>query len=394
MYKISKLSCIKFALLSKDRNLVHLDQKFASKFFFKKPIVHGINVVLLAIKKYSNLQDRKYFINEITINFKNFIHIDEKFNIKIYKNKILVISNLNLKIEIIIKKKFLKDTLKKNIYNSKLKEHLINISKIIGTIKIGNGALIHKIECKLNNNFFLKKKIFVKKILNKIYLLIYNNKYYESNVVTSKAIPYVNNKNTIKLTNKTKKKIFKKKILIFGPTGDIAKQIIKAFSIAKSSLFFYSYKINENSPIFSINKRIFIKHLIKIKPDYIFYLSSPKIYHDNDIDNKILRKLYKIVYCDFLTFLLNVILKFNISCKIFYPSSIALNNPNKYKYLNSYIYSKQEAENICKKNKYKKIVKYFRLPQFHSRSNYNILGYYEGLSLSKMSKYLKIFFNT
>ena len=122
-------------------------------------------------------------------------------------------------------------------------------------------------------------------------------------------------------------------------------------------------------------------------------MSSPKIYHDNNTYNKTLRKLYKIVYCDFLIFLLNTILKFNISSKIFYPSSIALNNPKKYKYLNSYINAKNIAEKICKRNKYKKIVKYYRLPQFKSRSNYNILGHYEGINISKISKYLKFFFN-
>ena len=393
MYKISNRSCAKFSILSKDKNLIHLDQKFASKFFCKKRIAHGINVVLLALKKYSNLQKDKFFINEIKINFKNFIYVNEQFNIKINKNKIIIINNLNLKIEIIVAKIKFNNTSKKYDFNTKLKELLINISNIIGSKKLGNGALIHKIETKLKYTYCLKKKCILKKISNNFFLLNYIDKYYESNVVTSKAVPFNNKKNTIKLTNNIKKIIFKKKILIFGPTGDIAQQIIKSFSIAKVFFFFYSFKINNNSPIFSINKSKLVRYLLKIKPDFIFYLSSPKIYHDNNTYNKTLRKLYKIVYCDFLIFLLNTILKFNISSKIFYPSSIALNNPKKYKYLNSYINAKNIAEKICKRNKYKKIVKYYRLPQFKSRSNYNILGHYEGINISKISKYLKFFFN-
>ena len=81
MYKISNRSCAKFSILSKDKNLIHLDQKFASKFFCKKRIAHGINVVLLALKKYSNLQKDKFFINE---NFS--IHSSWLINLNIHKN--------------------------------------------------------------------------------------------------------------------------------------------------------------------------------------------------------------------------------------------------------------------------------------------------------------------
>ena len=109
-------------------------------------------------------------------------------------------------------------------------------------------------------------------------------------------------------------------------------------------------------------------------------------------NGKTLLKLYKIIYCDFLIVLLNSLLKLKIPSKIFYPSSVALNQPEKYRYLSSYICAKKSGEIICKNKKFSKLIRYFRLPQFKTRSNYNVLGYYEGQNISGISKYLEKFF--
>lgn len=392
MYKISNYISKKFSILSKDKNLIHLNKKFASNFFFKMPIVHGINVVLIALKKYFNLQKKNFFIDKIIINYKNFIYLNEQFEIKVFKKKILIFNKLNQKIEILIKKKNYKNQLlSRNFIKSQFKKHLLSISKIIGSQKPGNGAIIHKIESEYTKKFFTQKKNF-NKISNNIWSLNYFDEFYKSNIITSKAKPYYKNKQIIKISKIIKKKISKKKILIIGPTGDIANSLIKSLKKTKCLLFFYSFKINEIFPVFSKKeKKKIIKFLLKTKPDYIFHLSSPRIYQDNN-NNKTLSKLYKIIYCDFLIILLNSLLKFRLTSKIFYPSSIALNQPNKYKYLSSYIYAKQKGEAICKSRKYKKFIKYFRLPQFKTRSNYNLLGFYEGQNLLKFSKYLEIFF--
>jgi hypothetical protein len=395
MYKITYENSKKFSFLSKDENLIHLNKEFASKFFFKKPIAHGVNVVLIALKQYLNLQKKKIFIFKITINFKNFIYLDEPFEVKVLKNRILIFNNLNKKIEIQIKKKInSKQSLRNYPLNLKLKEHLIFISKIIGSKKPGNGALIHKIESEYNKkNLNIKKNKF-NKVVNNIWSLNYSDKHYKSTIIASKSRFYSRNNQIIKLSKIIKKKIQIKTILIIGPTGDIAYHLIKALKKEKCLLSFYSFKINEIFPILSVKeKKKIIRFIFKTKPDYIFYLSSPRIYHENN-NNKTLFKLYKIIYCDILTVILNSLLKFKLSSKIFYPSSIALNQPNKYKYLSSYINAKKRGELICKSKKYKKLIRYFRLPQFKTRSNYNILGYYEGKNLSEFSKYLEIFFRS
>jgi len=104
--------------------------------------------------------------------------------------------------------------------------------------------------------------------------------------------------------------------------------------------------------------------------------------------------LYNVVYCEFLRYLLEIISKFKISVKIFYPSSFFLYKKyqNKFKYLNAYIYAKKKAEVICNDDKYKNFVKYFRLPKLKTRSNYNLLGNYEGQNLSILSTFLTKFF--
>jgi hypothetical protein len=409
MYKITFKNSKNFSSFSKDKNLIHLSKDFASKFFFKQPIVHGVNIALLALKKYLNKNKKIILINYISINFKNYILLDEPFEIKIFTDKILVFNNVNIKLIILIKKKIInkKNNLYKNhaskrgrenwnkyLLNFQLMEHLISISKIIGSKKPGNGSLIHKINTKYNKNKYhiINKKIKFDKIIKNLWSLHYSEKFFVSNIITTKLVAYNRNKENITITKITKKKIFQKKILIIGSSGDIGYQLKKSFEGSGCLLFNYSFKINETSPIFTdLEKKKISKFILKIKPNFIFYLSSSKIYHDNK-KNGSLAKLYNIIYCDFLKHLLKTLLQFKIQSRIFYPSSIALNDPKKFKYLHSYILAKNKGEKICKYKKYKKLVRFFRLPQFKTRSNYNMLGHYEGKNLSLLSKYLNKFF--
>ena len=245
MYKITYQNSKIFSLLSKDKNLIHLDKKFASKFFFKKPIVHGINVILIALNEYLNFNKKFIIINEITINFKNIILLNENFKIKIFRNKILIFNNLNFKLEILIKKKIdysykYKKIKNKNKYwnkylvNYDLIEHLMSISCIIGSKKPGNGALIHRIEVKYNKNIYNQKKIInFKKLINNFFLLYYLENYFQSKIITTKTISYDKDKQHIKVSEIIKKIIFKKKILIIGSTGDIGYQLSKSFNKSK-----------------------------------------------------------------------------------------------------------------------------------------------------------------
>jgi hypothetical protein len=407
MYKITYINSKKFSSFSKDKNLIHLNKKFASKFYFRQPIAHGINVALIALNDYLNFNKELVIINEISINFRNTILLNEPFKIKKGRNKILIFNDLNVKIEIFIRKKIINDSCicqkrikeikyqNKYLVNEKIIKHLVTVSKIIGSIKPGNGALIHKIDTKYNKNIYnLNRKIKFKKLVKNFFLVDYVENYFQSKIITSKLIPYNKKSQRIKISKEVKQIIFNKKILIIGSSGDIGYQLSKSFNKSKCFLFKYSFIVNETDPIFSRKEKGRLKKFIlRIKPNYIFYLSSPKIYHGNK-SNKILIMLYNVVYCEFLRYLLEIISKFKISVKIFYPSSFFLYKKyqNKFKYLNAYIYAKKKAEVICNDDKYKNFVKYFRLPKLKTRSNYNLLGNYEGQNLSILSTFLTKFF--
>ena len=90
--------------------------------------------------------------------------------------------------------------------------------------------------------------------------------------------------------------------------------------------------------------------------------------------------------------MINVIKKNKIESKIFYPSTVFLNNKKKYVRYKSYLSSKQLAERICKSKENKKLIYCVRLPKFISRSNYNLLGYYEGESIKVLDDYIEKFF--
>jgi len=69
-----------------------------------------------------------------------------------------------------------------------------------------------------------------------------------------------------------------------------------------------------------------------------------------------------------------------------------VNNKKKYKRYKSYLSSKQLAEKICKSKKNRSLIDCVRLPKLISRSNYNLLGYYEGQNIDILDKYLENFF--
>ena len=64
--------------------------------------------------------------------------------------------------------------------------------------------------------------------------------------------------------------------------------------------------------------------------------------------------------------------------KNFLPFFCYVKEPKKGpKGLASYIKSKYLAEKICNAKPNKKIVSFYRIPKIQSKSNYNLLGFYE-----------------
>ncbi|OUW24635.1 MAG: hypothetical protein CBD34_00310 [Rickettsiales bacterium TMED174] len=405
MIKLNIKKIKDFKKFSGDNNHIHFDKKFASKFYFKDPIVHGINVVLILLSKF--LSSKKINVFSLKVNFLNFINVDEFFDYKIFKNKILVYNNINKKIEInfkknkninLNKKDFLSKKIKKflnlkNKYNNKIINELLFISKLVGSKKPGNGSLIQSIKIDYTIKKTKRRALSITKITKQIYEISYTFNNFKVIVIANKLVPFNPRKEKTKLSKKNLKKIKNKKILIFGSTSDLAKRLFlpKIQSVCK--IYKYSFRVTNKKRIITQSEILRLKKfIVNLKPDFIFYFSSPKI--QNSIKkSKSLNKQYKSVYIDYFKILLKIIKTNNLKSKIFYPSSIYVKKYNfKFKRLNDYIRAKYQAEKICKSKFNRNFVSFYRLPQLQSKSNYNFLGFYEGKNLSSLDEYLNHFF--
>ena len=125
----------------------------------------------------------------------------------------------------------------------------------------------------------------------------------------------------LKFRSKTLKKLKNKKILIFGPKSDLA-QIFNNIMFQKNNCKIYSFRINIDKPRINSNQKKILKRKISIiKPNYIFYFSSPKIYYDEK-KNKKLFNYYKVIFNDYLEIIIKFIQENKTQTKIFYPSTI------------------------------------------------------------------------
>ena len=111
-----------YANFSKDLNKIHIDRLYAKKFFVKKPICHGTNIVIKIMNK---LKIKK--ISFLNITFHNFIKIEEKFFFKKIKNKINIFND-EKKITIYYNNK-------KELGIIDIKSHLNLISNYVGNFK-------------------------------------------------------------------------------------------------------------------------------------------------------------------------------------------------------------------------------------------------------------------
>ena len=218
-----------FKRLSGDTNKIHFDKKFASKFFFKEPIVHGLNAALILISKLLN--KKKIKINYIKINFFNFINVGEKFKYRIYKNKIIAFNEENNKFEINFKTEKIYNEIEKKIISKKIKvffnfknnlnnaliNDLLYISKLVGKINPGNGSLIQTIKIEKFKQEKSKRKIYTNKITQQIVEIFYYTDNFRVTIIANKLVPFEPNNEETKISKTVLKKIKNKKILIFGP---------------------------------------------------------------------------------------------------------------------------------------------------------------------------------
>jgi len=382
--KISLEKSKSFAKISGDKNLIHLNKKFTSNFFFSEPIVHGANLAIIALKqKFKKKKNLKF--GSITFDFKNYLNINEKFEIKHLKNSIKIQNNINKKLIITFDKN---SGLKSKV--EKIFKILKYISKLIGTKIIGNGAIIFKIKIENLNRKYSSKKIKIRKINENIKLIDIVIENFNIEIICGKTKPFKPKLNKFKLDKSVINKIKNKKFLFIGPSSDIAKILINSIK-QYSNVSKFSFRLENKSR--SIKSNFFkLKKTLVNNYDYIFYMSSVKILHD-DKNNKDLFLTYRYIYYEFFKLIIDYILNKKNNSKIFYPSTFALNDKKKFKNIKSYLAAKEKGESLCKKINYKNFAYCPRLPQMKSRSNYNILGFYEGQELHKIKKYLVNFIN-
>lgn len=400
MDKIKLKDSQAFAQFSGDKNQIHINNKISENYFFRKSIVHGVNLSILGFIKF--LKKKNLKIKNAKINFLNYCINEEIFSISPINNSIYIKGENNNKIKIDLnlgnkieyksitktQKKILKfyNLNKKFFSNLNFLEHLIFISKKVGNFFFGANTLIHSIILKENKLLKISKKSFViKRIVKNIYLLKINYLGYESDTIFSKLTKIKFDLNKFNLSKKILKKIKNKKIIIFGISSDVSKAVQLCVRKAKVQIFKYSLT-NKN-----INKSRIKKFILNKKPEFIFFFSSPKVLSTTQVNKSNFQTYYEVYYKKF-KIILDILNNNKLKTKVFYPSTFALNKPKTFLRLKNYLRAKQIGEKLCLKHKHSRYIKIFRLPAFKSRSNYNMLGYYEGESLYNIKKYLTDFF--
>ena len=107
-----------------------------------------------------------------------------------------------------------------------------------------------------------------------------------------------------------------------------------------------------------------------------------------DFKSNFIKNSFREIYINNIIYLVNLIKKFKIKTKIFFPSTSFLKKKNWDKKLDIYLNTKKEAEELFSKKNSKDIVKIYRLPKYKNTSNYNLLGFYEGEEINHFKKFI------
>lgn len=367
----------KFSKKSGDKNKIHINEKYAKKFFIKKPIVHGANVLIKAFKHKKFLKNK---FNYLEIIFRDFININEKFKINVKKNYLLVEGSHNNKIEICKKlKKNLKVLDEKQIINE-----LYFISKYIGNISPGPNSLIQQIKFISSRAYHRKKVIKKRKINENVIIIRYFHKNLITEIIALKLQPYKQQSvNNFFKKEKIIKSIKNKKIIIFGKNSDLGNFLLNTNLKKICKVKTLSSK--------NVNKNFLHNNLKQIKPDFIFYFFSPKIIHGK---TKKIYDYYLNIYLNIPKKIFFITSKYKKKFKIFYPSTIFIEKQKKFKYLKAYINAKKRAEAELQKRTYNNTFFISRLPQLRTKSNYDpFSGKYLGSKLTNLSEEFNDFFN-
>ena len=366
----------RFSKKSGDNNKIHISREHAKKFFIKKPIVHGANILIKAFKQKNFLKGN---FNYLEILFKDFINIDEKFNINRNKNYLNVEGLYNNKIE--IHKNIIQNI--KYFNQKEIINELLFISKYIGNVSPGPNSLIQQIKFIYSEKYIGKRALKKRKINKNVIIISYSYKNIIAEITAIKLKLYKQLSSNSVFKNKKIIKLLKnKKIIIYGKNSDLGNFLFNSNLKKFCKVYLLSSK--------NLSNDLLNNDLKKIKPDFIFYFFSPKII--TGVSKKI-DKNYINVFLNIPKKIFYIASKYKKKFKIFYPSTIFINKQEEYKYLKSYIDVKKKAEIEFKKLTYKNTFFITRMPQLKTRSNYNpFLGKYIGIKLDYLLNKIFDFF--
>ena len=280
---------------------------------------------------------------------------------------------------------------------------LISISRLVGVQLNNNPGVLSSIDLSfqntsLKNKIYFKVKNFVKKF-SFCELEIEGNGIKGS--IESLLIPEINQINFNEITKGiTKKILLKKKILVVGGSSGLGEITVKTLcALGANVTFTYNNNYKNSKKIITDIKKLNLKcNLFKLdvtkikkkdliflnskKFENIFYFATPKIIATNKF-NKDLYKEYLNYYVKSFKKILKILNQTKENkIKIFFPSTIYINEKNK-KFI-EYINAKKKAESLCdrfnKKNNLKYYILYERLPRILTRqsSSFYDLNYSNG----------------
>tara|TARA_B100001564_G_C20648383_1_gene675604 strand:- start:23 stop:1483 length:1461 start_codon:yes stop_codon:yes gene_type:complete len=367
LVKSKNLLTSKFTIILKKINIERLNKKNLSA-----KTINQINKIntnrIIDNKCLINNKNKYYQVNLKNFNLsKSFSNINYKFNTQEIK-EILCLSyfvgmvcpgknSILFKITINMNSSKISKNLNKN---KKILFHLLNFSKALNKLTINFSGLIEgEIQCFK----YLSPKITHIKDLKKFRL--------ESKYVNNKKALIIGGSRG--LGEVTSKYLAIQKCVTYATYNlglNEIKKFKKEFHRFNYKIFFLKYDI-ENKKFITINKKKFKKI------DYFFYFATPKIL------NTYLYKFDKILFNKYMNYYYrsfkNLCIELNRiaekKIKIFYPSTIYINNNNQN--FKEYTLAKKNSEFKIKKLE-KKLnniqIKIFRLPEMSTHQNIKILG--------------------
>lgn len=430
--KITNKLVLEFAKNSGDFNPLHLDEKYSSRYLFGRRIAHGSLVLSLVLKKTTLSND---IITDLKCLFLKPIYINDflNFEIKNYKNfqsiivkksnkekviDILIakknqklnhqkfsLKRTNLKTELISKIREEKD-IKKNIgkvkninlyfkkknfltLNKNLFYFILLVSKEIGMNYPGRRSLFLSCRFKLQNTQFKESNFKILDFDKNLSSLTaeYNFGYY---TCETKSLLLPNKKkiiNTDKKLNLSLSKSFF--FLVIGGSrglGLLTTRILlnSGFNVT-STYFLNKDELVKLKKIFPLTLKIIKINILEKKDkqrilnilykyDYIFYFSSCKIIKTGQYFDKQYFNNLKLFYLNFLQFIIFNKNRLKSNCKVFFPSTIFLDDKFKSKQFSEYTKAKKEVENVSEKfNKaHRKLFYNYRLKAFDTDQNYSL----------------------